>query len=72
MPIFNMACSQQFSNALASVEAGKDIRRSSWPQGIFLRKVGERIVMIWSTQGTQTDWSGPSVHDSTAQDWQVI
>ena len=64
-----MACSREFSAALAAVEDGKDIRRAVWPAGMCLRKQCEQMAFIRDGQQTTSGWTGPSEADVEATDW---
>jgi hypothetical protein len=44
--INQMACSPSFNEALAALEKGRDVRSSSWPAGLVLRKQGMQISVI--------------------------
>ena len=67
--INQMACNPSFNEALAALENGKDVRRSSWPAGMVLRKQGTQIAVIRDGQQLAPGWMGPSGAESDAADW---
>jgi len=70
--INRLACSSEFSAALDAVEAGRDVRRASWPEGMVLRKQNDRIEVIRPGSEIAPPWQGPSTDESDASDWHIV
>lgn len=70
--INQVACSPEFTAALAAVQAGTDVRMARWPDGMCLRKLGEQIVVIRDGQKIAPGWMGPSGAEAEASDWLVL
>lgn len=70
--INRIACSKEFTSVLDAVEVGKDVRRASWPEGMFLRKQNDQIAVIRAGSIIAPAWMGPSTEDSEATDWQIV
>lgn len=74
MHIINESLSStEFRQALAALAEGRDVRRSSWPDGQFLRETDGGIVAVFRNQKMSApSWSGPSVDEMNASDWRVL
>ena len=70
--INRLACSSEFSAALKAVEAGLDVRRASWPDGMILRKKNDLIEVIRPGSQIAPAWQGPSTDESNASDWHIV
>ena len=61
-------CGAPFQAAIAALDAGKDVRRASWPVGMFLRLERTGLVAIYrNNKQSATSWSGMDEH--FAADW---
>lgn len=67
-----LACSKEFSAALAAVEKGHAIRRAAWPVGMLLRKKGGQIAVFRNEKFTAPAWMGPSSEETEAADWEIL
>lgn len=67
-----LACSEQLTRALRALEDGHDVRLSSWPPAVYLRKQAEQVAMYHDERLSSPSWSGPSTEEASAFDWIVI
>ncbi|MBA9859191.1 Thoeris anti-defense Tad2 family protein [Ralstonia sp. 121560039-2] len=66
-------CSAALRLALKALGEGKDVRRSSWPEGQFLRKSQDgRITVFREGRFSSPSWEGPSSNECDASDWVVF
>jgi len=70
--VSQLACSPEFTAALAAVENGKTIRRASWPEGMNLRKKDGQIAVYRNEKFTAPAWMGPSSDEADATDWEIL
>ncbi len=55
--ISESACGPALLGALQSIDAGKDVRRASWPKGQFLRKADDgRIAVFRNDKVSRRSW----------------
>ncbi|MYM92505.1 Thoeris anti-defense Tad2 family protein [Duganella vulcania] len=66
-------CGAPFQAAIAALDSGRDVRRASWPEGMFLRLEKNGLVAIYRRgRFSVVSWSGRDQHDHFAGDWQVL
>jgi hypothetical protein len=64
-------CSEAFQAAIARLDAGHDVRRASWPVGMFLRLETSGLVGIYRNGTLSTpSWSG--MDGQLAADWTTV
>lgn len=68
------ACSPEFLSAFNAVRVGKNIRRSSWPDGQFLKvhAMTDSIAVFRNNVLTAPMWYGPRGSEQDATDWIVV
>lgn len=67
------ACSKELLAAFEAAEAGKTIRRDTWPEGQFLRKhTTESIAVFRNGVLSAPAWGGPRGSEQDATDWRVV
>lgn len=63
-------CGPAFRQAIANLDAGLDVRRASWPAGMFLRLERTGLVGIYRDgKPSAPSWAGTEGHYET--DWEV-
>lgn len=64
-------CSESFQAAIAQLDAGRDVRRASWPVGMFLRLDRSGLVGIYRKgMPSIPSWSG--MDGQHASDWTAV
>lgn len=64
-------CGPAFQAAIAALDAGRDVRRSSWPLGMFLRLEQSGLVAVYRNGlPSSPSWSGAQGQHST--DWIAV
>lgn len=62
------SCSPQFIAAFRALEGARDVRRAEWPDGMFLRMIGDRIAVFRNGIQSAPYWM-PSSAETSANDW---
>lgn len=71
--INSQLCSDSARTAFAALDAGKAVRRVSWPEGQFIQIQSNGVVGVVRTGSVvRPPWMGPSTAESDATDWQVL
>lgn len=64
-------CGEAFQAAIAWLDAGRDVRRASWPEGMFLRLDGSGLIGVYRQGRPSTpSWAGTDGHFAT--DWITV
>lgn len=71
--INRVACSPEYLAAFDALEAGRNVRRASWPDGQYIQRRPDGRISVFRTGAAYAPaWQGPSSAESDAADWQII